>query len=102
MAAYSVIFTLAAGWLGLIDSRNENISTLKIFHPNLAEQSPQCSPAQQFIDSVRFEECRSGAWSRVTERPPPYLESVYNNNKVRGGLGQSYNGRRQIRVLAGG
>ena len=100
MAAYSVIFTLAAGWFGLINSRKENISTLEIFQPILAEQSPQCSAAQQFIDSVRFEECRSAAWSRVTERPPPYLESVYN--KVRGDPGQSYIGRRQIRVLAGG
>ena len=85
MAAYSVIFTLAVWWFGLIDSSNDNISTLKIFHSNFSEQSPQCSAAQQFIESAKFEDCRSLAWSRVTERPPPYLESVYNNNndKVR-------------------
>ena len=81
MAVYSVIFTLtAAAWFGRIESSNENISTLTIFHSNISEQSPGCSAAQQFIGSVRFEECRSLAWSRLTERAPPYPESVYHNN----------------------
>ena len=31
---------------------------------------------------MRFEDCRSEAWARLTERPPPYLESAYNNRKV--------------------
>ena len=81
MAVYSVIFTLtAAAWFGRIESSNENISTLTIFHSNISEQSPGCSAAQQFIGSVRFEECRALAWSRLTERAPPYPESVYHNN----------------------
>ena len=41
---------------------------------------------------MRFEDCRSEAWARLTERPPPYLESAYNNRKVSERSKWSYKG----------
>ena len=51
-------------------------------HPSLAspllESSGQCSAAQQFVDSVKFEQCKTAAWLRLLERPPTYVESLYS------------------------
>jgi len=62
MSAFSIIFTVAGWCFGAINAI-ENI---------------QCTPSQQFKDSVKFHQCKTEARRRLAERPPPYIESRFS------------------------
>ena len=78
-AAFSVIFTIAGWCFGAIDASKQSNVTLDLM-TNMelsAQNQRQCTPEQQFKDSVTFYQCKTEALRKLTERPPPYIESRF-------------------------
>eukprot|EP00092_Neocalanus_flemingeri_P049367 GFUD01056701.1.p1 GENE.GFUD01056701.1~~GFUD01056701.1.p1 ORF type:complete len:367 (-),score=55.25 GFUD01056701.1:21-1100(-) len=61
MAAFSIIFTLAGLCIGSIEAR----------------KSKPCTPAQQFLDSVNFQQCKEEAFGKLSEMQIPHMENLH-------------------------
>ena len=75
MAAYSLIFTIAGWWFGLIDSSNENISfSCKIFHQtsqSKARSAPWLSSLSTPWGSRTADQRPGPGWQTTPPGPPP-------------------------------